>query len=85
MATNQDHNEYGANPAAAHANGGSAHQDFEKLTQHMTHDEKQRAVHAGRFGYGPLAHMRTNDATALLPGKHGPCNGSGSACPLTWR
>lgn len=66
MATNQAHNEV-ENPAAGYANGGTATQDFEKITQHMSHEEKQRAVHAGRFGYGPLAHMRTNDATALLP------------------
>lgn len=66
MATNQDHNDV-ANPAAAHANGGT--QDIEKLTHGMTHEEKQRAIHAGRFGYGPLAHMRTND-TSLLPGMH---------------
>lgn len=68
MSTNQAHNEV-ENPAAAYANGGTAHQDFEKLTQHMTNEEKQRAVHAGRFGYGPLAHMRTND-TSMLPGEH---------------
>lgn len=67
MATNQQHNEY-ENPAAAHANGGTATQDFEKITHGMSHEEKQRAVHAGRFGYGPLAHMRTNDATeGMLP------------------
>lgn len=68
MATNQEHNQY-ENPASAQANGGTATKDFEKLTQHMTHEEKTRAVHAGRFGYGPLAHMKTNDPEALLPGK----------------
>lgn len=69
MSTNQAHNEVN-NPAAAHANGGTDHQDFEKLTNGMSHEEKQRAVHAGRFGYGPLAHMRTNDPTeSMLPGK----------------
>lgn len=68
MSTNQEHNEY-ENPASAHANGGTATQDFEKVTKHMTNEEKRRAVHAGRFGYGPLAHMKTNDAEAMLPGK----------------
>lgn len=67
MSTNQAHNEV-ENPAAAHANGGTATQDFEKLTQGMSHEEKQRAIHASRFGYGPLAHMRTNDGgNSMLP------------------
>lgn len=75
MSTNQEHNEV-HNTAAARANGGTEHRDFEKLTQHMTHEEKRRAVQAGRFGYGPLAHMRTHEAEAMLPGKdHNP------ACP----
>lgn len=70
MSTNQAHNEV-ENPAAAHANGGTVHKDFEKITQGMSHEEKQRAVHAGRFGYGPLAHIRTNDDSGgLLPGKN---------------
>lgn len=74
MSTNQEHNEVN-NPAVAYANGGSAPngtatQDFEKITRGMSHEEKQRAVHAGRFGYGPLAHIRTNDvAEAMLPGE----------------
>lgn len=65
MSTNQVHNEV-ENPAAAYANGGSNTADIEKVTQGMSHEEKQRAVHAGRFGYGPLAHMRTTD-TSMLP------------------
>lgn len=74
MATNQAHNEY-ENPAAAHANGGSngapagvQQHDFERVTQGMSHEEKQKAVHASRFGYGPLAHMKTNDSGGMLPG-----------------
>lgn len=66
MSTNQQHNEYN-NPAAAASNGGTQTQDFEKLTHGMSHEEKRRAVHAGRFGYGPLAHMRTNESEAMLP------------------
>jgi len=46
---------------------GEANQDPEKLTQHMTHEEKQTAVRAARFGYGPLAHIRTSDMEASLP------------------
>lgn len=68
MATNQAHNQY-ENPASAAANGNVATQDFEKLTQGMSHEEKQRAVHAGRFGYGPLAHMRTRESADFLPGE----------------
>jgi len=67
MATNQAHNEY-ENPASAQANGGTSNQDFEKATQGMSHEEKQKAVQASRFGYGPLAHMKTNDSGGLLPG-----------------
>lgn len=65
MATNQAHNEV-ENPATA--NGNSNVQDFEKITQGMSHEEKHRAIQASRFGYGPLAHMRTNDS-AVLPGQ----------------
>jgi len=67
MSTNQAHNQY-ENPASAAANGESQHQDFEKVTQGMSHEEKQRAVQASRFGYGPLAHIKTNDSGGLLPG-----------------
>lgn len=44
---------------------GTDSQDHEKLTQHMTHEEKQTAVRAARFGYGPLAHARTNEEGSL--------------------
>jgi len=47
--------------------GGGQSQDPEKLTQHMTHEEKQTAVRAARFGYGPLAHIRTDNIEASLP------------------
>lgn len=67
MATNPDVHDTNAttmngdNAAAPHT------QDFEKATRGMSHEEKNVAQHAARFGYGPLAHMRTNlDAT--LPG-----------------
>lgn len=70
MATNQVHNEY-ENPASAAATNGNAQtQDFEKLTHGMTHEEKQRAVQAGRFGYGPLAQLKTRESADFLPGKH---------------
>lgn len=48
--------------------GAPQTQDFEKATRGMSHEEKNVAQHAARFGYGPLAHMRTN-ADATLPGK----------------
>lgn len=58
-----------ANPAThSQTNGGVDHQDFEKATQHMSAQEKHTALHAARFGYGPLAHMKTN-AEAMLPGE----------------
>jgi len=62
MSTNQAHNAV-ENPAAA--NGNTGVQDFEKVTQGMSHEEKHRAMQAGRFGYGPLAHIRTNESATL--------------------
>jgi hypothetical protein len=48
-------------------NGEHSHaKDFETATRGMTHEEKTTAQHAARFGYGPLAHMRTN-LSATLP------------------
>ena len=41
--------------------------DVEKATQHMSHDEKRTAASAARFGYGPLAHMRSSDLATLQP------------------
>jgi succinate-acetate transporter protein len=40
--------------------------DIEKATEHMSLEEKKNAVSAAKFGYGPLAHMRSSDL-ALLP------------------
>lgn len=47
-------------------NGPSSH-DFESATRNMTHEEKATAAHAARFGYGPLAHIKTDafDGAAL--------------------
>jgi uncharacterized protein len=39
--------------------------DIEKATQHMSHEEKRTAAAAAKFGYGPLAHMRTSDLVTL--------------------
>lgn len=39
--------------------------DIEKATQHMSHEEKRTAAAAAKFGYGPLAHMRTSDIATL--------------------
>ena len=33
----------------------------------MTHEERQTAYRAARFGYGPLAHIKTDDMEAALP------------------
>jgi hypothetical protein len=64
MTTNAEHTATNTD----NMNGDSSHaKDFEQATRGMTHEEKTTAQHAARFGYGPLAHMRTNlDAT--LPG-----------------
>lgn len=61
---------YGNGPSGAENRNGTQTQDFEKLTQGMSHEEKQVALQASRFGYGPLAHVRTNDSTGgMLPGQ----------------
>jgi len=58
---NAMHDTHGINGA-----NGPRGMDFEKATQHMSHDERETAKKAARFGYGPLAHMRT-DNSATLP------------------
>lgn len=50
-------------------NGATTTHDFEKATRGMSNEERQAATHAARFGYGPLAHMRTNDDGGALPGE----------------
>lgn len=58
--TAQNHTEHDNNVLN---NGNPA--DIEKATQHMSHDEKRTAASAARFGYGPLAHMRSSDLATL--------------------
>lgn len=66
MATNGPaHHNHSANTSAS--SEGTAHEDFEKVTRGMSHEEKRNAAQAARFGYGPLAHMRTSDDSSLLP------------------
>jgi hypothetical protein len=55
--TNSDH-------AALNQNGGNV-TDLEKATQNMSHEEKRTAAAAAKFGYGPLAHIRTSDMASL--------------------
>lgn len=62
--------------------------DFEMATRGMTHEEKTTAQHAARFGYGPLAHMRTDLGPALpafggefQPGLYKPVEGRKFANP----
>jgi hypothetical protein len=50
--------------AALNQNGGAV-VDIEKATQNMSLEEKRTAAAAARFGYGPLAHMRTSDVASL--------------------
>jgi hypothetical protein len=58
MATAQAHHDN-----AALQNGQT--NDIESATKHMSHDEKRTAASAARFGYGPLAHIRTADLATL--------------------
>jgi uncharacterized protein len=55
----------GASNGLSNSNTGDPKADLEKATSHMTHDERHAAVHAARFGYGPLAHMRSTAETML--------------------
>jgi hypothetical protein len=59
-ATNGDRNLHSSPTNGA----GSA--ELEKATTHMTADERNAAVHAARFGYGPLAHLKSQ-AESMLP------------------
>ncbi|KPI45886.1 Acetate permease A [Cyphellophora attinorum] len=45
---------------------GNTSAELEKATTHMTADERNAAVHAARFGYGPLAHLKSQ-AESMLP------------------
>jgi len=66
MATNEQHN--AVNNTANQTTNGTTTHDFEKATRGMSNEERQAAAHAARFGYGPLAHFRTNDDGGALPG-----------------
>jgi len=50
--------------AALNQNGGNV-TDIEKAVRGMSHEEKRTAAAAAKFGYGPLAHMRTSDIASL--------------------
>ncbi|KEF52598.1 uncharacterized protein A1O9_11441 [Exophiala aquamarina CBS 119918] len=65
MATNQEHNAVN-NTATQNVNGTTSH-DLDKATRGMSNEEKTTAAQAARFGYGPLAHVRTNDDGGALP------------------
>jgi hypothetical protein len=62
MSAAQDH----AGTANLGINGNP---DLEKATKNMSHDERNTALHAARFGYGPLAHIRTAEGESTLPGE----------------
>ena len=64
MATNGTESKMRDNEMGA---DGVSRNDFENATKHMSHEEKQAAAKAAKFGYGPLAHMGTN-AEGMLPG-----------------
>ena len=52
-------------------NGGHAgrEQDLEMATKHMSHEERTAALHAAKFGYGPLSHFDKDAARSALPGE----------------
>lgn len=57
MSTTANTNHTNADNTATHS--------YEKATQHMSHEERDAAHRAARFGYGPLAHMRGKDSATL--------------------
>ena len=63
MATSTQNYTNGDN-AALNQNGGTV-TDIEKATQNMSPEEKRNAAAAAKFGYGPLAHVRTSDMASL--------------------
>lgn len=68
MATNEEHNDLSNGTTPALNGDNPAVQDFEKATRGMSHEEKSRAQQAARFGYGPLAHIRTDNIPGgMLP------------------
>ncbi|KIW72402.1 hypothetical protein PV04_00599 [Phialophora macrospora] len=64
MATNADHTN-NSNTAALNGDHATHAKDFDAATRGMSHEEKTAAQNAARFGYGPLAHMRTNNDATL--------------------
>ncbi|KAI1614199.1 GPR1/FUN34/yaaH family-domain-containing protein [Exophiala viscosa] len=93
MSTNQEHTDLHntANLAAggnAAPNGNTNHQKLEEATRGMSHEEKATAQQAARFGYGPLAHVRTSGGDMLpafggefQPGLYKPVEGRKFANP----
>ena len=67
MATNGPTSEKMQDPEMG--SDGVSRADFEHATKHMSHEEKSAAAKAAKFGYGPLAHMKTH-AEGMLPGKN---------------
>lgn len=65
MATNGVANSHQNGNSPTIAGSDTNHEDFEKATRGMSHEEKRNAASAARFGYGPLAHMRTNESAPL--------------------
>ncbi|KAJ9613783.1 Meiotically up-regulated protein 86 protein [Knufia peltigerae] len=55
-----------SNNVTANGNPSTHQQKLDEATRGMSHEEKAAATNAARFGYGPLAHMRTAEG-ALLP------------------
>jgi len=89
MSTNDQHTDL-HNTANLAANGTNVndHQKLEQATRGMSHEEKATAERAARFGYGPLAHMRTHEGNMLpafggefQPGLYKPVEGRKFANP----
>jgi len=65
MASNLDHTDTSNTAIMNGEHSTTQAHDFEKATRGMSHEEKTAAQNAARFGYGPLAHMRTNNDATL--------------------
>ena len=74
MATAPTNGGYGTDKARDNEMGadGVTRNDFEHATKHMSHEEKHAAAKAAKFGYGPLAHMKSH-AESYLPGQRDCC------------
>ena len=95
MSTAQDQNNIaaderlggGAEKYGSNGVNGHQHNGTNGMNRQMTHEERQTAERAARFGYGPLAHVNTEEGRLpafggeFQPGSYRPVQGRKFANP----